>query len=157
MNRKIIIALCALCLCVFCLCSKNEEQNNSSEKPTETTAVTTVSTTTTTPTTSELVADTPPPYMYYEGKTYTSLYKAEETLMSTDDKMTERLNGYEFVGNTHEFFNVGDMKSDFDVTSLPDNAKVYHDPDKADDSDPFIIAFEENGQTTLYCMNLLSE
>ena len=154
MNRKIIIALCALCLCAFCSCSKNEEQNNSSEKPTETTAVTTVSTTTTT---SELVADTPPPYMYYEGKTYTSLYKAEETLMSTDDKMTERLNGYEFVGNTHEFFNIGDMKSDFDVTSLPDNAKVYHDPDKADDSDPFIIAFEENGQTTLYYMNLLSE
>ena len=145
MNRKIIIALCALCLCAFCSCSKNEEQNNSSEKPTETTAVTTVSTTTTTPTTSELVADTPPPYMYYEGKTYTSLYKAEETLMSTDDKMTD------------EFFNIGDMKSDFDVTSLPDNAKVYHDPDKADDSDPFIIAFEENGQTTLYYMNLLSE
>lgn len=119
--------------------------------------MTTASTTGTTQTTSELVADTPPPYMYYEGKTYTSLYKAEETLMSTDDKMTERLNGYEFVGNTHEFFNVGEMKSDFDVTSLPDNAKVYHDPDKADDSDPFIIAFEENGQTTLYYMNLLSE
>ena len=77
--------------------------------------------------------------------------------MSTDDKITERLDGYEFVGNTHEFFNVGEMKSDFDVTSLPDNAKVYHDPDKADDSDPFIIAFEENGQTTLYYMNLLSE
>lgn len=156
MNRKIIIALCALCLCAFCSCSK-EEQNNSSEKPTETTAVTTVSTTTTTPTTSELAADTPPPYMYYEGKTYTSLNKAEETLMSTDDKITERLDGYEFVGNTHEFFNVGDMKSDFDVTSLPDNAKVYHDPDKADDGDPFIIAFEENGQTTLYYMNLLNE
>lgn len=95
--------------------------------------------------------------MYYSGKTYTSLNKAEETLMSTDDKMTERLNGYEFVGNTHEFFNVGEMKSDFDVTSLPDNAKVYHDPDKADDGDPFIIAFEENGQTTLYYMNLLNE
>ena len=29
MNRKIIIALCALCLCAFCSCSKNEEQNNS--------------------------------------------------------------------------------------------------------------------------------
>ena len=119
--------------------------------------MTTASTTGTTQTTSELVADTPPPYMYYSGKTYTSLNKAEETLMSTDDKMTERLNGYEFVGNTHEFFNVGEMKSDFDVTSLPDNAKVYHDPDKADDSDPFIIAFEENGQTTLYYMNLLNE
>ena len=38
-----------------------------------------------------------------------------------------------------------------------DNAKVYHDPDKADDGDPFIIAFEENGQTTLYYMNLLNE
>ena len=90
----------------------------------ETTAVTTASTTGTTQTTSELVADSPPPYMYYSGKTYTSLNKAEETLMSTDDKITERLDGYEFVGNTHEFFNVGEMKSDFDVTSLPDNTNV---------------------------------
>lgn len=103
MNRKIIIALCALCLCVFCSCSKSKEQNNSSQKTPETTAVTTASTTGTTQTTSELVADTPPPYMYYSGKTYTSLNKAEETLMSTDDKITERLDGYEFVGNTHEF------------------------------------------------------
>ena len=90
MNRKIIIALCALCLCAFCSCSKNEEQNNSSEKPTETTAVTTVSTTTTTPTTSERVADTPPPYMGVRAKHIPHFTNAEETLMSTDDKMTRK-------------------------------------------------------------------
>ena len=27
MNRKIIIALCALCLCVFCSCSKSKNES----------------------------------------------------------------------------------------------------------------------------------
>ena len=154
---KIIITLCALCLCAFCSCSKNEEQNTSSEKTTETTAVTTVSTTNTTAATSELADDVPPPYMYYDGKTYTALNKAEETFMSSDDKITEKLNGYECIGNTHELTQVGDMQFDLDVTSLPDNAKVYYDPEKADDSDPFMILSEANGQTTIYYMNLLNE
>lgn len=151
MNRKIIIALCALCLCVFCSCSKNEEQNNSSEKPTETTAVTTVSTTTTTPTTSELVADTPPPYMYYEGDLYIPAVNPEDRLIFD----TAELKDYKYVGKTTQCSDCSGLTENFRVTILRDNAKVYYDQNEPLDGKPFaLMSINENGTVWIAYLKL---
>lgn len=155
MKRKIIsVALSVLCLCALCSCSKSENTTDISQSEPDSTATAAVTTTAATKETSELVADTPPPYMYYDGKIYTSMYKEEKTFMSYDDKISESLIGYECIGNTHECKTINDMLENFDVTSLPDDAKVYYNSDKTDNENPFIIVSELNGQTELLYLNI---
>ncbi len=116
MNRKIIIALCALCLCVFCSCSKSKNDSGIDSEYVKTESVVTEESTE--ETTEVRGADMCPLYMYYEGDLYIPAVNPEDRLIFD----TAELKDYKYVGKTTQCSDCSGLTENFRVTILRDNA-----------------------------------
>ena len=149
MNRKIIIALCALCLCVFCSCSKSKNDSGIDSEYVKTESVVTEESTE--ETTEVRGADMCPLYMYYEGDLYIPAVNPEDRLIFD----TAELKDYKYVGKTTQCSDCSGLTENFRVTILRDNAKVYYDQNEPLDGKPFaLMSIYENGTVWIAYLKL---
>lgn len=149
MNRKIIIALCALCLCVFCSCSKSKNDSGIDSEYVKTESVVTEESTE--ETTEVRGADMCPLYMYYEGDLYIPAVNPEDRLIFD----TAELKDYKYVGKTTQCSDCSGLTENFRVTILRDNAKVYYDQNEPLDGKLFaLMSINENGTVWIAYLKL---
>ncbi len=133
MRKKIVMVI--LAVLVLCLCSCAKSRNDSGTDSEGVTAEGATTKENTEETTEIRGADLCPLYMYYEGDLYIPAVNPT-TILNFD--MTE-LSDYEYIGNTTQYNNCNDLKENFAVTTLRDNAKVYHNSDEPLDGKPFAL------------------
>ena len=149
MNRKIIIALCALCLCVFCSCSKSKNDSGIDSENVKTESVVTEESTE--ETTEVRGADMCQKYIYNEGDLYIPEINPEDRLIFD----TAELKDYKYVGKTTQCSDCSGLTENFRVTILRDNAKVYYDQNEPLDGKPFaLMSINENGTVWIAYLKL---
>lgn len=88
-----------------------------------------------------------PPTLYYGEKLYMHTGDEDFRIYEGDaDKFDESmLDGYEYIGENTFVENFEDLKNDLDTFNIPENTKIYYNPDKLNDPEGTFIMISSGG------------
>lgn len=88
-----------------------------------------------------------PPTLYYGEKLYMHTGEEDFRIYEGDaDKFDESmLDGYEYIGENTFVENFEDLKNDLDTFNIPENTKIYYNPNKLNASEGTFIMISSGG------------